>query len=135
MNARARDYAGHTIGGNALAGTFSVEFTIYGPDGTPSAPLTGVVDTRRVHTVVPRDILETLGVQREYYERFRREDGFVRNLGVGLARMELMGKAHSEYIVFGDDPHEIVIGSLTLAGFGLAADPAEQRLTPGLLIL
>ncbi len=132
---RKRPLAGHTIGGDAAAGTFSADFTIYEPDGIQSRRLNGVVDTRRLYSIVPREILESLGVEREHYRRFRREDGFVRQLGVGLVRMELQGKTSRAHIVFGDDRHETVIGSMTLAAFALAADPAQQQLVPGLLRL
>ena len=132
---RKRALAGHTIGGDAAAGTFSADFTIYGPDGVQSHRLNGVVDTRRLYSIVPREILESLGVKREHYRRFRREDGFVRQLGVGLVKMELQGKTSRTHIVFGDDRHETVIGSMTLAGFALAADPEQERLAPGLLTL
>ena len=132
---RKRPLAGHTIGGDVAAGTFSVDFTIYGADGIQSRRLNGVVDTRRLYSIVPREILEALEVRREHYRRFRREDGFVRQLGVGLVKMELQGKTSRTYIVFGDDQHETVIGSMTLASFALAADPAHERLVPGLLTL
>ena len=89
--------------------------------------LTGLVDTRRLYSIVPAPILEELGVKREEYRRFRREDGFVRQLGIGLARLELHGKTASVYIVFGDDPQETVIGAMTLTVFGLAADPIQER--------
>ena len=130
-----RALAGHTIGGDAAAGTFSVDFTIYGADGIQSHRLNGVVDTRRLYSIVPREILEALEVKREHYRRFRREDGFVRQLGVGLVTMELQSKTSRTHVVFGDDRHETVIGSMTLAAFALAADPEQERLVAGLLTL
>ena len=135
MDDQVRVYAGHTVGGNDRAGTFSVSFTLNGADGTQSRLLTGVVDTRKLHTIVPREILEALGIKREHYRRFRREDGFVRNLGVGLVRIELQGHVGSTHIVFGDDRHETVIGSMTLARFALAVDPDQEKLIPGVLTL
>ena len=132
---RKRALAGHTIGGDTAAGTFSVDFTIYGPDGVQARHLNGVVDARQLYSTVPRETLEALGVKREHYRRFRREDGFVRQLGVGLVKMELQGKTSRVYVVFGDDRRETVIGSMTLATFALAADPEQERLVPGLLTL
>lgn len=132
---RQRVLAGHTIGGDTTAGTFSVDFTIYGPDGVQARHRNGVVDTRPLYSTVPRETLEALGVKREHYRRFRREDGFVRQLGVGLVKMELQGKTSRAYVVFGDDRRETVIGSMTLAGFALAADPEQEQLIPGLLTL
>lgn len=135
MIERAEVDAGQTVGGDANAGSFSADFVLCSPDGKQRFCLTGLVDTRRPYTIVPRETLEALGVKREHYQRFRREDGFVRNLGVGFVKMELQGKMGSAHIVFGDDCHETIIGSLALARFGLAADPARQELIPGLLRL
>ena len=126
-------YAGHTIGGADTAGSFSVDFTIYA--NQQSRALAGLVDTRRLYSIVPAQILEDLGVKRNDYQRFRRADGFVRQLGIGLALMELQGKTAPVHIVFGDDRQETVIGSMTLATFGLAADPVQERLVQGLLTL
>ena len=133
---RKRTLAGHIIGGHAASGTFSVDFTVHGADGVPSQMLTGLVDTRRLYSIVPAQILAKLGIRREHYRQFRREDGFVRQLGVGLVKMELQGKiAFTAHIVFGDDLHETIIGSMTLAAFALAADPEQRQLVPGLLTL
>ena len=128
-----RVYAGHTIGGDAAAGTFSVDFTIHA--GGQSRALTGLVDTRRLYSIIPAQILEELGIKREDYQRFRREDGFVRQLGTGMVRMELHDATVPVHIVFGDDRQETVIGSLTLSTFGLAADPEQKLLVKGLLTL
>ncbi len=135
MTEHTRTYAGHTIGGDAVAGTFSVPFVIYGPDGVQARRLEGVVDTRYLYSIVPRQVLEQLGTTREHYQQFRRTDGLVRQLGIGSVQMELNGKTFTNQIVFGDDLHEVVIGSLTLAVFGLAADPKQGQLVPGLLTL
>lgn len=94
-----------------------------------------LVDTRKLHSIVPARILDELGIKREYYQRFRREDGFVRQLGIGLAKTGLQGKTSHDYIVFGDDLHEAVVGSMTLTIFALAADPEQGRLVPGILTL
>lgn len=44
--------------------------------------------------------------------------------------MELQGKTGRAHIVFGDDRHESVIGSLTLSAFALAADPGKGVWSP-----
>ena len=79
--------------------------------------------------------MKGLGIKREHYRRLRRDDGFVRQLGVGLVKMALQNKTSLTHIVFGDDRHEIIMGSLALSTFGLAADPEQKRLVPGLLAL
>ena len=132
---RERIFAGQTIGGDSVAGTFSIEFTVHSADGLRLRTLTSLVNTRRLYSIIPAQILTELGIQREHYQRFRRADDFVRQLGIGLVKMELQNETGLTHVVFGDDLAETVIGSMTLASFAVAADPEQQRLVPGLLTL
>jgi hypothetical protein len=127
--------AGHVVGGNDEACAFGIEFTIYSADGQQSHTLTGMVDTGQQYSTIPSTILDGLGIVREHHLRFRRDDGFVRQLAVGWVKMDLQDKTSSCPLVFGDDPTKTVIGRATLTYFAFAADPEQQRLVPGLLSL
>ena len=127
-------YAGQVISGGAEP-TFDVEFIIRGQDEAKSHTLIGKVNAQKLYSIVPARILDELGITRRDYVRFRREDGFVRQLGVGWAKMELQSKTSHTCIVFGDDPNETVIGSMTLVDFAFAADPDQKRLIPGVFRL
>ena len=130
-----RVYAGQTIGGDAVAGTFSVPFTIYWPDGILTRCWDGVVDPHRLYSIIPRQFFEELGVPRDHCQRFRRKDGLVKQVGIGSVRMELDGKTSHNQVVFGDDLHETVIGSITVTVSALASDPERKRLVLGLITL
>ena len=86
--------AGHAVGGNDEACAFGIKFTIYSADGQQSHTLTGVVDTGQQYSTIPSTILDGLGIAREHHLRFRRDDGFVRQLAVGWVKMDLQDKPH-----------------------------------------
>ena len=125
--------AGYTVGGKL--GTFSVDFTIWNPDRTQSSVLTGLVDTRVLKTVVPAQILDDLAIEKRYTEGFILSDGSRQELAIGWVEMKLQGETRYSHIVFGPDPDTIILGSMTLTVFALAADSENLRLIPGLLLL
>ncbi|MYC31683.1 MAG: hypothetical protein F4X64_00705 [Chloroflexi bacterium] len=127
-------YAGQVISGDT-APTFDMQFTIWGQDEVQSRTLTGIVNAQKLYSIVPAQILDELGITRRDYVRFQREDGLVRQLGLGWAKLELQSKTSHTYIIFGDDPNETVIGSMTLIDFAFAADPDQKRLIPGVFSL
>ena len=81
---------GDTI--NDEPGSFSLEFVLGNRGMTNSCRLTGVVDTRRFHSIVPAAILEEIGIERERAERFIQPDGSEGERDIGFARMELDGE-------------------------------------------
>ena len=127
-------YAGQVISGDDEP-TFDMQFTVRGQNEGQSRTLTGIVNAQKLYSIVPARIFDELGVTRRDYVRFRREDGFVRQLGIGWATMELQSKTSYSSIVFGDDPNETVIGRMTLIDFAFAADPDQKRLVPGVFTL
>ena len=121
--------AGHTI--NGAPGSFSVEFTLYSPDKTKSRTLTGVVDTRRISTLVPAPILDELGIAREGSRRFILPDGSERDLDEGGAEIDIQGQPGYASLLFVDADSPITIGCLVLEGMALAADAGKKCLIPG----
>ena len=124
---------GTTIGGEV--GTFSVDFVIRNRNGTQARTLNGVVDTGASYTVIPAQILDELGVEREETLLFSFADGFRRELPIALADIELQGRRKSVYVVFGPDDHKILLGAMALESFALAADAKNHRLIPAELTI
>ena len=124
--------AGTTIGGEA--GTFYVDFTLWSWDGTHSLDLSGLVDTGASYTMIPAALLDDLGVAREETLMFRLADGSTREFDIGLAAMELEGRAKSVYVIFGPE-NRILLGAMALEAFALAADAKNRRLVPANLTL
>ena len=80
---------GTTIGGEV--GTFSVDFVIRNRNGSQARALNGVVDTGASYTVIPAQILDELGIEREKTLLFSFADGSKQELPIALAEMELQG--------------------------------------------
>ena len=110
--------------------TYSARFTLYCPDRSLSRPLIGVVDTGASFTVIPAHILDEMVITRAERETFTLADGSLHNLDIGYARVELQGYTEVVRVVFGSDPHKILIGFTTLLDLRLAVDPVHRRLLP-----
>ena len=124
---------GTTIGGEV--GTFSVDFVIRNRNGGQARTLNGVVDTGASYTVIPAQILDELGIERERTRTFSFGDGSRRELAIALAEMELQGQRGAVYVVFGPDSRKILLGALALETFALAADAKYRRLIPAELTI
>ncbi len=122
---------GTTVVGEA--GTFSVDFVIR--NGSQAMDLSGVVDTGASYTVIPAQILDELGIEREETLLFSFADGSRRELPVALAEVELQGRRKAVYVVFGPDSRKILLGALALESFALAADAKNGRLIPAELTI
>jgi clan AA aspartic protease len=109
-------------------GTFYVDFVLWNQERNASRSVNALVDTGASMTQVPASILEELGVEREYSERFLLADGSRRELSVGEARIELLGKFRIVSVVFGLEGSSVLLGALALETLALAADVRNQRL-------
>ena len=117
---------GTTIGGEV--GTFRVDFTILNRNTGQARSLNGLVDTGASYTVIPAQILDELGIERDETELFSLADGSVHELAIGRAEMELQGRTRDVYVVFGSDTRKILLGAMALEAFALAADAKHRRL-------
>ena len=124
---------GTTVGGEV--GTFSVDFVIRNMQTAQARELTGVVDTGASFTVIPAQILDELGIEREETKVFSFADGSRRELPIAWAEMELQGQRGNVYVVFGPDSRKTLIGALAPETFALAADAKYRRLIPAELTI
>ena len=116
-------------------GIFNVEFTIGSADGSHSLPLVGMIDTGSLYSIIPASVLDGLGIARDETEQFRLADGSILEMDLGLALLEMDGRARTVHIAFGPDDDVIVIGAMTLERFGVAVDPVHRRLIPATLTI
>lgn len=117
---------GTTIGGEV--GTFRVDFTIKNRVDGRERSLNGLVDTGASYTVIPADILDELGIERERTRTFSLADGSRLELAIGWTEMELQGETASVYVIFGTDSRKVLLGAMALEAFALAADAKNHRL-------
>ena len=125
---------GAIIGAQPM-GIFNVEFTIGSADGSRSLPLVGMIDTGSLYSIIPASVLDGLGIARDETEQFRLADGSILEMDLGLALLEMDGRARTVHIAFGPDDDVVVIGAMTLERFGVAVDPVHRRLIPATLTI
>ena len=124
---------GTTVGG--AVGTFYVDFTLWNLARTRFRTLNGLVDTGASYAQAPASLLEELGVEREQTNLFTLADGSKREFSIGWVDLELEGRFRGVYVIFGDEGGKVLLGSMALGSFGLAADAGTRRLIPGELTL
>jgi aspartyl protease family protein len=106
-------------------GTFSVRVEVSGSKSGPFVPLDLLVGTRATYTVLPRDLLEALGVEAHYHGEFVLADGSVVERDVGRVWMQFENRLEYTFVVFGEDR---LLGAVTLEELNRAVDPIQQRL-------
>ena len=124
---------GTTVGGEV--GIFSADFRIRHKNGTQPRVLHGVVDTGSSFVIIPGQILDEMGVERDEEALFRLADGSVREMFLGETLLDLHGRTKTVQVVFGPDPRKVLLGAMALEAFGLAADAKNHRLIPAELTL
>jgi clan AA aspartic protease len=112
---------------NSEVRTFRVELEVAGPARARFEMVEALVDTGSTYTVLPRALLESLGVNADYTARFRLADGTEVEREVGRAWVRYQGREQYTLVVFGD---HALLGAVTLEEFLLAPDPVERRLVP-----
>ncbi len=116
-------------------GTFKVPIQVGGPSGGEFRPVDALVHTGASHTMLPRNLLTTLGVGVIEQTAFELADERTGEYDVGEARIRLDGRERTTFVIFGPDSAEPLLGATTLQLFNIAVDPPSARLfsVPGLL--
>lgn len=91
--------------------------------------------TGSTYTVVPTPILEALGISPEWTSVFELADGREQEYGLAEVRLRLDDQERTTICIFGSPDSEPLLDAYALEGFGLAADPVNQRLVPARLFL
>jgi len=94
-----------------------------------------IVDSGAVYSVVPRPILDRLGITPLKRDKFRMANGasIVRDRGAAIFRFgEYVGYAD---VIFGEEGDATLLGALSLEALGLSLDPIRRELKPMDLVL
>jgi clan AA aspartic protease len=108
-------------------GVFHVRIEVGDAGHTRFEPIEVLVDTGSTYTVLPRELLDSLGVVPHTRARFVIADGSEIELEVGRAWIRIGGLEEYSLVVFGD---RALLGAVTLEELRLAPDPVGQRLVP-----
>ena len=111
-------------------GMLEIIIEIGDPAGQTFEELQVIVDTGSTNTVVPRDILEKLGVPITDTKPTRIADGSIITSRIGDTIIRLEGQTFPTPVTFADPGEPAVLGVIALERAALAVDPLEQRLVP-----
>ncbi len=101
--------------------------------GNPSNPevtekLEFLIDSGAIHSIVPRRVLDRLGIVPLAEETYRLANGgrVIRKKGIALFRYgERVGGAD---VIFGEEGDSTLLGVTTLEALGLGLDPIKREL-------
>ena len=87
-----------------------------------------LIDSGAIDTVVPGRHLRTIGIQSEETRRYVMADGHVNEMGVGGARVELLGGRAWVTVVFADDNVRPLLGATAMESLGIEIDMRTEEL-------
>jgi len=111
-------------------GTFTVSIQIGDLAGQQFVEVQALVDTGSTYTVLPKEVLEQLGINQEGQRRFELGDDRLVEYPIGYARMRLGEDQTIVLVVFGPEGITPLLGATALEHLSLAVDPIHQRLIP-----
>jgi len=116
-------------------GTFRVSIEIGDTQGERWETVEALVDTGATYSVLPRAILEDLGVVSHDRRPFTLADDRQIELEVGHIWVKAEGRSAIVLVAFGNGGQSL-LGAVTLETLGLAVNPVSRRLVPvpGLLM-
>lgn len=87
-----------------------------------------LVDTGAIDSLVPRDKLESIGIQPKAQRSYELANGQEIKMDIGTADIEFMGELVGNTIIFGESGTEPILGVTALESVGIEVDPQNQRL-------
>lgn len=99
-------------------------------DVSKSVKLKFLIDSGAVYSVVPRKVLEKVGIKPRTTKTFSLADGKDIERQMGIAQFEYAGEITAGPVIFGEKGDAILMGATTLEGFGLVLDPIRRELRP-----
>ena len=112
-------------------GVFYIEIKVRGEGeySERSEALNALVDSGALHSMIPRPLLEHLGVTVEFEQLYELADGSKLKFDVGFVKFEIHGEERRCLALFGPDSEDsAVLGATSLETFSLAVDPVNQTL-------
>ena len=89
-----------------------------------------LVDSGAVYSLIPRPVLERLGIARHSVREFILADGEVIRRRLATATFEYEGRRGDSMVLVGEPGDDPLLGATTLEGFGLVLDPFRRELRP-----
>ncbi len=109
-------------------GTFRTSIEVARDARGPFEVVDALVDSGATYTVLPRILLERLGVPPSDTQVFVLADGRQIDRPVGELTVRIDERTRTTVVVFGEGDAESLLGAVTLESFGLGIDPVKQEL-------
>lgn len=111
-------------------GTFRTDVEIENPirPGDRRLIRAALVDTGAALSWFPKDILESLNVERRKVWHFRQADGSVLARWTAEVRVHAGGTSTIDEVVIGEPGDLVLLGARSLEGLNLRVDPVSMRL-------
>ncbi len=103
--------------------------------GNPSNPevtekIEFLIDSGVIYSVVPKVILEKLGIKPLSEEEFRLANGSKISRKKGIALFRFRERVGGSDVIFGEEGDSVLLGAFTLESLGLVLDPLRRELKP-----
>lgn len=117
-------------------GLTKVTLEITNPEN-PAKNLTDefLVDSGAFYTVLPKKMVDKLGLKPEFQQQFSLADGTTISRPIGNAYITFEGRKTASPVVLGKPNDSALLGVLALEGLGLILDPFQRKLHPAKLVL
>ena len=121
--------------GDGSVGHVDVAISVGSPDRSRFVEIIANVDTGATFTMLPRQLLEELGIVSDRSERFKIANGEIITKQMAEVIVRLGEEESTIQCIFGEENEPAIIGVVTLEQFLLGVDTVNQRLVkiPGLL--
>ena len=117
-------------------GITTIQTKVFNPaDPSRFVEVRFTVDSGAGHSVVPRSVLQELGIEPHSTRTFYMVDGQGIDRQMGGADFEYLGERSHAPVIFGEEGDEALMGATTLEGFGFVLDPFRRELRPMLMRL
>jgi clan AA aspartic protease len=101
----------------------------------PQVDIEFLIDSGAVHSLVPAEVLQRLGIESYQRLEFILADGTKVARQVGDAYFEYDGDGGAAPVIFGEPADEPLLGATTLESLGLVLNPFKRELYPTRLML
>jgi aspartyl protease family protein len=102
--------------------------------GARADQITALVDTSSTLSVIPRTLLESLGIDPTDSAIGILADGREVTRDVGVALVTVNDAATACNVLFGEAEDTVIVGVTVLQQLGLAVDPVRHRVVPGRIL-
>ena len=94
-----------------------------------------LVDSGAFYTVLPKKLVDKLGIKPNFKQDFSLADGTIIVRPVGSAYITFAGRKIASPVVLGKSNDSALLGVLTLEALGYVLDPFQRKLHPAKLVL